>query len=140
MSLDNARRLKWIVILILLSSPSLAACLGGTEAPTPTVEQSEPTDNPTYIETVEVVERDGHYAIVEGSYPDACSKTGDIVQEVEGNTLHLTITSTRPEDKVCAQALTPFTEEILLDTEGLDPGEYTVIVNDDQATTTFSLS
>jgi hypothetical protein len=139
MSLVNAKRLKWIAILIL--SLSLVACLGGTEEPTPAVEQSEATGNPTYIETVEVVERDGdYYAIVKGSYPDACSKTGDIVQEVEGDTLYLTITSTRPEDMVCAQTLTPFTEEILLDTEELEPGEYTVIVNEDQATTTLTLS
>ena len=147
MSLNNAKRLKWIVILIL--SLSLVACLGGTEVPSPTVEQSEPTRNPTYIETVEVEERDGdYYAIVKGSYPDACSETSDIVQEVEGNTIYLTIYSTRPEGMMCAQVLTEFEEEILLDTEGLEPGEppgeppgeYTVIVNEDQATTTFTLS
>jgi hypothetical protein len=139
MSLNKTKRLRWIVILIL--SLSLVACLGGTEVPSPEPEQSEATGNPTYIETVEVEERDGdYYAIVKGSYPEACSKTGDIEQEVEGDTIHLTIYSTRPEGMMCAQALTPFTEEILLDTEGLAPGDYTVIVNEDDATTTFSLS
>lgn len=139
MSLDNAKHLMWIAILVL--SLSLAACLGGTETPTPAPEQSEPTGNPTYIETVEVEERDGeYYAIVKGSYPDACSETGDIVQQVEGSTILLTVYSTRPEGMVCAQVLTEFTEEILLDTEGLGSGEYTVIVNGDEATTTFSLS
>jgi hypothetical protein len=49
--------LKWIVILIL--SLSLAACLGETEAPSPAVEQSEPTGNPTYIQIVEVEEHTG---------------------------------------------------------------------------------
>ena len=139
MSLKELSRLRWIVVLIL--SLSLVACLGGTEEPTPTGEPSEATGNPTYIDTVEVVERGGdYYAFVKGSYPDACSKTGDIVQEVEGNTIYLTIYSTRPEDMMCAQTLTPFTEEILLDTEGLEPGEYTVIVNENQASTTFTLS
>lgn len=134
MSLDNAKRSKWIVVLIL--SLSVVACMGDKEP-----EQSEPTGNPTYIDTVEVEERGGeYYAIVTGHYPDACSTTGDIVQKVEGNTLNLTIYSSRPEDMVCAQMLTPFTEEILLDTEGLEPGEYTVIVNEDNVMTTFTLS
>lgn len=139
MSLNKIKRLGWIVILIL--SVSLVACLGGTVSPSPTPEPSEATGNPTYIETVEVEERDGdYYAIVKGSYPDACSKTGDIVQEVEGDTIYLTIYSTRPEDMMCAQTLTPLTEEILLDAEGLGPGEYTVIVNEYDAMTTFTLS
>ncbi len=134
MNLNNAKRLRWVVVLIL--SLSLVACMGDKEP-----EQSEPTGNPTYMDTVEVEERGGeYYAIVAGHYPDACSTTSDIVQEVEGNTLHLTIYSTRPEDMMCAQVLTPFTEEILLDTEGLEPGEYTVIVNEDNAMTTFTLS
>ena len=40
---------------------------------------------------------------------------------------------------VCAGALVPFTTEVPLDTEGLDPGEYTVTLNEDHATTTFIL-
>jgi hypothetical protein len=139
MSLVNAKHLRWILILVL--GLSLVACLGEEETPTPKPEPSVSTGNPTYIDTVKVEERGGdHYAIVQGSYPDACSKTGDIVQEVEGDTIYLTIHSTKPEDMMCAQTLTPFTEEILLDTEGLESGEYTVIVNEDQATTTFTLS
>jgi hypothetical protein len=109
------------------------ACQGASQA-------TEPSGNPTFIQTVEVVERDGeYYALVYGWYPDACSQTGDIVQEVEGDTIHLTIYSTQPEGMVCAQILTEFTEEILLDTEGLDSGEYTLIVNEDNAITTFTL-
>ena len=132
MSTNNAKRPEWIVILILILSLLLVAC--GSKA-------DEPTGNPTYIDTIEVEERGGeYYAQVAGHYPDACSETSDIVQTVEGNTIHLTIYSTRPEGMVCAQMLTPFTEEILLDTEGLDPGEYTIIVNEDNTMTTFILS
>ena len=94
-----------------------------------------------FIQTVEVEERDGEYwAIVEGWYPDACSTYGGSEQEVEGDTIQLTITSTRPEDLACAQVLTDMTEEILLDTDDLDPGEYTLIVNVDNAMTTFTIS
>ncbi len=73
MSLDKAKRLMWLVILIL--SLSLTACLGETEAPSPALEQSELTGNPTGIESV----------------------------EVEGSTIHLTIYSTGPEGMMCAQ-------------------------------------
>jgi hypothetical protein len=36
--------------------------------------------------------------------------------------------------------LTDMTEEILLDTDDLDPGMYTLIVNVDNAMTTFTVS
>ena len=94
-----------------------------------------------FIQTVEVEERDGEYwAVVEGWYPDACSTYGGSKQEVEGDTIQLTITSTGPEDLACAQVLTDMTEEILLDTDDLDLGEYTLIVNVDNAITSFVIS
>ncbi|MFV1858566.1 MAG: hypothetical protein ACC647_04365 [Anaerolineales bacterium] len=94
-----------------------------------------------FVQTVEVEERDGEYwAVVEGWYPDACSTYGGSKQEVKGDTIQLTITSTRPEGLACAQVLTDMTEEILLDTDDLTPGEYTLIVNVDNATTTFTIS
>jgi hypothetical protein len=43
-------------------------------------------------------------------------------------------------DVICAAVLTPFTEEILLDTAGLEPGEYTLVVNDGMATTTITIA
>ena len=95
---------------------------------------------PTFVDSVTVEQRGGdYYAIVEGNHPDACSETGDIVQEAAGNTIYLTIHSTKPEDMVCAQALAPFEEEIRLDTRGLDPGEIIVVINTNQAQTTFTL-
>lgn len=93
-----------------------------------------------FVDIVEVEERDGEYwAVIQGFYPDACSTYGGSKQEVEGDTIHLTVTSTRPEGLACAQVLTEMTEEILLDTDDLDPGEYTVIVNEG-ANTTFRIS
>ena len=113
----------------------------GTCQPSAEPQEAELGDGVAFIQTVEVEERDGEYwAVVEGWYPDACSTYGGSKQEVEGDTIHLTITSTRPEDLACAQVLTDMTEEILLDTDDLAPGEYTLIVNVDNAMTTFTIS
>ncbi len=92
-----------------------------------------------FIQDVEVVERDGEFiAVVEGWYPDACSTFGGSRQDVDGNTVTLTVAS-EPGTGVCAQMLTDMREEIVLDVGDLDPGEYTLIVNE-EATTTFTVS
>jgi len=97
-------------------------------------------EGPAFVEDVVVEDRDGEYwATVSGFYPDACSTYGGSEQQVDGNTITLTVTSTRPEDAVCAQVLTDMTEEILLDTEGLAPGRYEVVVNQGRSTS-FTIS
>ena len=48
--------------------------------------------------------------------------------------LDANLTCLEPSDALCAQALAPFTEEVLLETEGLQPGEYTVDVNGELST------
>jgi hypothetical protein len=117
---------------------ALGAC-----RPVATPEPPEPPElgnGPVFIDTVQVVERNGGYwAVVDGFYPDACSTIGGITQEVDGKTIRLTVTSTRPSNVMCAQLLTPMHEEIVLDTTQLASGEYTLIVNDG-AQTSFLIS
>ena len=129
MSTAIPRTVGFVIVLAL--AMLLAACSDA---------EPELGEGPAFVEEVVVEERDGEYwAIVAGFYPEACSTFGGSAQEVDGNTIELTVTSTRPEGEVCAQVLTPMTEEVLLDTDGSDPGEYTVRVNEDRSTT-FELS
>lgn len=129
--------MRFRLIGILLVAGLLAVGCSSEAEP----QEVELGDGVAFIQTVEVEERDGEYwAVVEGWYPDACSTYGGSNQEVDGDTIHLTVTSTRPEDLACAQVLTDMTEEILLDTDDLDSGEYTLIVNVDNAMTTFTIS
>jgi hypothetical protein len=122
-----------LIGILIVAGLAVAGCQSSAEP-----QEAELGTGAAFIQTVEVEERDGEYwAVVEGWYPDACSTYGGSKQEVEGDTIHLTVTSTRPEDLACAQVLTDMTEEILLDTDDLDPGEYTLIVNVDNAMTTF---
>ena len=121
---------------LIVAGVVLASCQSAAEP-----QEAELGTGVAFIQTVEVEARDGEYwAIVVGWYPDACSTYGGSKQEVDGDTIHLTVTSTRPEELACAQVLTDMTEEILLDTDDLDPGEYTLIVNLDNAMITFTIS
>ena len=104
-------------------------------APVATTESSQ-----VFVDDVVVEERDGeYYAVITGNLPDACSTIDSVEQELDGTTFSLTVSAVRPSDLMCAQVLTPFTEEVLLETEGLEPGEYTVDVNG-QRSTTFTIS
>jgi hypothetical protein len=93
------------------------------------------------VDSVVVEEREGqYYAIIQGNFPDSCTTTSEITQSVDGNIFDITMTTTSPPGAICAQMLAPFTEEVLLETEGLEPGEYVVDVNNGMATTTFVIS
>ena len=124
------------LLLLVFSGLVLAACGRGTEeTPLP-----EGCDGVTWGSSIQVEERpEGYTLLVEGNYPDACSTVCGSVQTVEGNEINIDLFSSRPEGEICAQMLTPFQIEVALDTEGLDPGEYTVSLNEDHAETTFTL-
>ena len=127
--------MKSKLALVALLAVAMAACQRAGQS-----EEAELGTGAAFIDVVEVEERDGEYwAVVEGHYPDACSTYGGSKQVQQGDTIHLTVTSTRPDDVACAQMLTPMTEEILLTTDQLSPGEYTVIVNEG-ANTTFTIT
>jgi hypothetical protein len=127
---------RWATILIPIAiGLLLVACGSDEEEATP---QAEACEKEATVETVEIEVRDDeYYAVVGGHHFDACSKTGSITQRVEGDTIYMTVCTTRPEGMVCAQSLMPFKEEIVLQTEGLSPGEYTVYVN--EVTTTLTI-
>ena len=90
---------------------------------------------PAPVSSVTVEERDGSYvALVEGDLPDACSSIGSTVQTVQDSTIKVgLILAPPPEGMMCAQMMTPYSEEVVLDTQGLPPGAYEVDVNGVQA-------
>ena len=73
-----------------------------------------------------------------GLFPDGCTKTDQIIQEREGTTFLVTITTARPTGAMCTQAVVPFEETFRLDVENLPAGVYTVNVNG--VTDTFELT
>ncbi len=67
--------------------------------------------------------------IAEGYLPDGCTEIDKIKTEREGNVFNINISTKRPTDAVCTQAIESFTETIPLDVQGLKAGNYTVNVN-----------
>ena len=121
-------RMTILILLIISISLVTAACAAVSES------GEEPAGQAAFVDDVTISERDGHsYATTMGHYPDACSRVSDVQQNVEGNTINIQLFVDRPADMMCAQMLTPFTVDILLETGGLAPGEYTVNVNERSA-------
>ena len=78
----------------------------------------------------------------ESALPEGCDGVtwgSGIQQTIDSNEININLFSSRPVDMMCSQMLTPFTTEVQLNIEGLDPGEYTVTLNETHATTIFIL-
>jgi uncharacterized protein YcfL len=125
---------KHILLLALLTfSLMLAACTSQTEEP---AAASEPEGNLALVDSAAIEELNAHqYVVVKGNYPDACTKVSNVDQTVEGNTFTIDLYTDKPGDLVCAQMLSPFSVNILLETGGLVRGDYTVNVNNSASTT-----
>ncbi len=67
--------------------------------------------------------------VAEGYLPDGCTEIDKITTEREKNTFNVNITTKRPKDAICTQAIVPFNETIPLEVQGLKAGNYTVNVN-----------
>lgn len=69
-------------------------------------------------------------AVVKGQLRDTCTRIDSVRQDpVRGSKLVLTVTTERPVDEVCAQAIQVFEITTPLMLEGLPVGEYAVTVN-----------
>ncbi len=67
--------------------------------------------------------------VTEGYLPDGCTEIDEITTKREGNTFNVNISTRRPKDAICTEAIVPFSETIPLDVQGLKAGNYTVNVN-----------
>ena len=122
------------VILLLISSLVLAACGGSDSQET----SSTTSGTPAMVDSVSADVKNNHYyATVNGNYPDSCTRISDVKQDIGGDTIRFILTTDKPADLMCAQMITPFSVDLLIETGGLMPGEYTIDVNG--VTTTFTL-
>lgn len=123
-----------ISLIVMISIGLLAAC--GTDAP---VESSaKGSGSPAMVDGVVVETINEHqYAVVNGFYPDPCTRISDVDQVVDGKRFVISLTTDRPDDIVCAQMLEEYEVSLLLENGGLPPGEYTVEVGERE--TSFSL-
>lgn len=126
----------------------LAACTmpadtpQGAASPTPTgspgtPSQETPTGNTVnglaLVETIDVITMESFpvqvQVIARGTLPDGCTTIDQALSERDGNQFRVTITTVRPAEAVCTEALVPFEEAVRLDVLNLPAGTYTVDVN-----------
>lgn len=111
--------------------------LTATEAPalpTPTLAPSgETTRGQASVDSIEINILESFpvqvNVVARGELPDGCTQIDEIVQQREGNAFQVVITTVRPGDVDCTEAIVPFEETISLDVAGLDAGAYSVSVN-----------
>jgi inhibitor of cysteine peptidase len=77
------------------------------------------------------------HVVARGNLRDGCTTIDQITQTREGNSFKVTITTIRPANQMCTQAIVPFEQTIALDVYGLKAGTYAVDVNG--VTGTFTL-
>ena len=113
-----------LMMSLLLLVLFLTGCASGETGEEPAA------GNPAFVDHVTIeMQAEHYYAKVEGNYPDSCTRVSDVDQDVDGSTFKISLYVDRPEDMMCAQMLSPFNVNILLEVGGLMPGKYTVDVN-----------
>lgn len=157
----------WLLPLIAVLAFLLVACGAGTETeptatPEPMATENEmpvPTDTavpPTSTSDTDQSEAPAAQAFVDavnaetvddqvrvtiiGNLSDACTTITDTEQNfsLDENTFDVILKLDRPEDVACAQVLSAFTHEVVLETADMTPGDYTVTVQDNSDTFTLT--
>jgi inhibitor of cysteine peptidase len=139
-------KVRYSVVVLILAMLSLVAagCSAAQEmsTPVPGVSTSTPVSGDqegkvitgkARVEEIEIMILESFpvqiNVVARGNLPDGCTTIDRIEQERQGNTVLVTITTVRPADQACTEALVPFEEVISLDAAGLAAGTYTVDVN-----------
>jgi inhibitor of cysteine peptidase len=137
----DTKRLPVVLFMVLVA---IVACSPGAEpTPTPAAPGGDepPVAGQAAVESIEILILESFpvqvHVVARGNLPDGCTSIDQITEERDGETFRVTITTTRPADQMCTQALVPFEETIALDVYGLPAGTYAVDVNG--ATDTFTL-
>jgi len=149
----SVKAVRLMAVLFVIFTISLSGCVDDgqnntdneTEGP---VTDGQNTSEQEYIygtanvESIDILTLESFpvqiHVIAEGYLPDGCTEIDEVNTEREGNVFNINITTKRPKDAVCTQAIEDFEKTIPLDVQGLKAGNYTVNVNG--ATGSFELA
>ncbi len=125
-----------LLILALSACVPASASVGvPTKAPVPTPQETQvqTTAREAQVKSVEIQTTKADpgqvNAIVRGNLTEACATMGDTQMRYANNTFMITLMVNSPNDRGCAQVITPFEQTIPLNTTDLPAGEYTVKAN-----------
>ena len=150
--------IRLIVMMIIISLIMLSGC---TQAPGPAKDSATESESESDTQDNKSESKDGDYiygtAVVEsteilvlasfpvqihvvakGYLPDGCTDIDRAVAKRDSNTFTVTITTKRPKDMMCTEAIVPYEKVVPLDVYGLKAGTYDVNVN--SVTDSFELS
>ena len=134
------KKLLLIISLLCLAVLLMTACQPGS-APIPTATANPATSVPTSTPAIREAQVDNIDVQILESFPvqinviargqltEACAQLGDVKQRYEPNEFQITIFTTSPTDRGCAQVTTLFEKVIPINAVGLPAGNYAVVVN-----------
>ena len=124
------KTVRLATVLFVIFTVALSGCVGDGQNNTT---EEEYTYGMANVESIEILILESFpvqiHVIAEGYLPDGCTEIDKIKPEREGNTFNINITTKRPTDAMCTQAIENFTKTIPLEVQGLSAGNYTVNVN-----------
>lgn len=137
------KSLKLTTVLLLIFAVALSGCIGNEQNNTdngtgePGGDHNASEEEYIYgmanVESIDILTLESFpvqiHVIAEGYLPDGCTEIDEIENEREGNNFDINITTKRPRDAMCTQAIRDFNRTIPLDVQGLSAGNYTVNVN-----------
>lgn len=129
------------------STPDLDQTVSTDDTPSPSPTAEPLADDPVYgearVESVQVVIMESFPVQVlvtaKGEFPDGCTSIHEVTTEYSDQAFDVLITTVKPGDAVCTEALVPFEESISLDVLGLEAGSYSVDVNGMAASFTLDI-
>jgi len=132
----------WLIVLMIITS--LIILSGCTQAPDPATDpdaqdnKSESQDGDyiygtAVVQSTEILVFESFpvqiHVLAKGYLPDGCTGIDRVEAKRDGNNFTVTITTKRPKDMMCTQAIVPYEEKVPLDVYGLKAGTYDVNVN-----------
>ncbi|WP_410508207.1 protease inhibitor I42 family protein [Methanosarcina hadiensis] len=132
-NMKSAKSARLIVVLFAVFTVALSGCVEDVEDEQNNTTGEEYEYGMANVESIDILTLESFpvqiNVIAEGYLPDGCTEIDKINTEKEGNNFNITITTKRPKDAICTQAIESFRETIPLEVQGLSAGNYTVNVN-----------
>lgn len=140
----SVKTVRLMAVLFMIFTVALSGCFDNGQNDTDNETEGPATDDQNStgeeyiygmanVENIEILILESFpvqvHVTAEGYLPDGCTEIDNVRTEREGNVFNISITTKRPKDAVCTQAIEDFKETIPLDAQGLKAGNYTVNVN-----------
>jgi hypothetical protein len=134
-----------LCILALLTISMISCAIPASETPAEAAQEQTPTpaEPPLQLAKVTLLEVQPYSAQTgtvslwaTGPLPDLCTALGAVTREREGSVIYVTLETQPYEAPVCSDG-SPVEFTRVIPISGLEPGEYTVLVNGVQGTFTF---